>query len=132
MRTGGGAESPFPQVMSVARSAALGAILVVVSACAAPPAIGAPVRLVWSGGDLVKRLRGHQALLLPDDSTIRGDLDLTPLRSVDAAVRCRDCRLYGRLLAPGVVFTQPVDLSGLYVSRDVDLSDATFDSTLLL
>jgi uncharacterized protein YjbI with pentapeptide repeats len=100
------------------------------AAFAAPPAFTAPPAQVLTGTHVEALVRKKPVSLR--GVTIRGTLDLRPLRTVKHRLECRNCRLEGDLIGSGVVFARTLDLSGSRITGVVRMQGAHFREPVLL
>ena len=98
-------------------------------ATVAPPARAASASRTLSAGSLIRRLRTH-AVVISEPLRITGHFDLQPLGVVKHAFVCRGC-YFTDFVAPDVVFSAPVDLSGARIAGRVNLRAAEFQDTAL-
>jgi hypothetical protein len=84
-----------------------------------------PARQV-AASELVRRLGAGQTV---DETglTVTGTLDLRSIGTVSAPLRCLNCDFLGDLIAPDVLFTRIVVLSGSHFFGTIDLRGAVFD-----
>lgn len=107
----------------IARVLASTALALALAILAAPTAAAAAETI--SGERIVERLRTRTPVDL-HGATIRGNLDLTRLKSVHARLACTDCRIDGSIIAPGVMFADAVDLSGSEIGGVVQAARTQF------
>jgi len=80
---------------------------------------------------LVAQIRAGQTVD-EQDVTVAGTVDLRSIPTVPRPIRCLDCDFTGKLIAPDVVFSRVVVLSGGHFFDPVDLRGAVFPEGLFL
>jgi uncharacterized protein YjbI with pentapeptide repeats len=102
----------------------------VAAAIAARPAFAVPPEQVLTGAQVSARVSKGPVSL--QGATIRGTLDLRPLRTVEHRLECRNCRFERDLIGTGVVFARTLDLSGSQIAGAVKMQGARFREPVLL
>jgi uncharacterized protein YjbI with pentapeptide repeats len=102
----------------------------VAAAIAARPAFAVPPEQVLTGAQVSARVSKGPVSL--QGVTIRGTLDLRPLRTVEHRLECRNCRFERDLIGTGVVFARTLDLSGSRIDGAVKMQGARFREPVLL
>jgi uncharacterized protein YjbI with pentapeptide repeats len=130
VQAGGGRESRFKLGRALA---VLVASLVIAGGGSWVPALAAPP--IVSGHTIGSDVAFHmiqRGVPLGYRTTIKGDLNLNSLDSIDKPFRCVNCTIKGSLTAQDVEFKRIVNLGGLRVTGQLDLFAATFDDDVLL
>jgi hypothetical protein len=100
------------------------AVAVIACGVLAPPATA---QQTLHSSILVATLRSGRPVDL-SGVRIDGDIDLRPIQTVRAPLKCRGCDFHGVFTATGVTFDQSVDLRSSHFGDPVRMSGATFRS----